>query len=56
MSVSIDLSEFKSAGVYTVEIDNTVSDREVSSNPLRMIVGFANKGVFNRPVLLQTVK
>lgn len=53
MSLSIDLSSFKSAGIYTVEIDNTAREREVTTDPMRLIVGFANKGPFNRPVLLR---
>jgi len=50
--ISIDLSSLKAAGIYTLEVDNTqrVSN---TTNALRMIVGFCNKGPFNRPVLLE---
>lgn len=50
--ISIDLSTIKSAGIYTIEIDN--SQREVT-NPtsLRLLPGFNNKGPFNRPVFMQ---
>ena len=51
--ISIDLSSIKAAGIYTLEIDNT--QREITQNvqSLRMLVGFNNKGTFNRPVLLE---
>ena len=50
--ISIDLSTIKAAGIYTIEVDGT--QREIS-NPtaLRLLVGFNNKGSFNRPVFLQ---
>lgn len=50
--ISIDLSTIKAAGIYTLEIDET--QREVSSpTSLRLLVGFNNKGAFNRPVFMQ---
>jgi hypothetical protein len=50
--ISIDLSSIKAAGIYTIEIDNT--QREIT-NPtsLRLLVGFNNRGPFNRPVFMQ---
>ena len=45
--ISLDLSSIKAAGIYTIEIDNTYRDL---TNPqsLRLLVGFNNKGPFNR--------
>lgn len=50
--ISIDLNSFKAAGIYTLEIDNTARVADESAESLRMLVGFSNKGPFNRPVLL----
>lgn len=50
--ISLDLSTLKAAGVYTLEIDNSVRT-STTTNSLRMIPGFSNKGPFNRPVYLQ---
>ena len=51
--ISLDLSSIKAAGIYTIEIDNTYRDL---TNPtsLRLLVGFNNKGPFNRPVFMST--
>ena len=51
--ISIDLNSFKAAGIYTLEVDNTVRAIDEATDSLRMLVGFSNKGPFNRPVLLQ---
>ena len=51
--ISIDLSSLKAAGIYTLEIDNSQRTSEDTTESLRMLVGFSNKGPFNRPVLLQ---
>lgn len=50
--ISLDLNSFKAAGIYTLEIDNTARVADESADALRMLVGFSNKGPFNRPVLL----
>lgn len=50
--ISLDLTTIKAAGVYTIEIDNTVRTT-TTTNSLRMIPGFSDKGPFNRPVFLQ---
>lgn len=50
--ISLDLSTLKAAGVYTLEIDNSVRT-STTTNSLRLIPGFSNKGPFNRPVFLQ---
>lgn len=49
--VSIDLSSLKAAGIYTLEIDNSQRSNE-TTEALRLVAGFSNKGPFNRPVLL----
>lgn len=51
--ISLDLSSIKSAGVYTIEIDES-QRTETQVNALRLLVGFSGKGPFNRPVFLQT--
>ena len=51
--ISLDLSSIKSAGIYTIEIDES-QRTETQINALRLAVGFAGKGTFNRPVFLQT--
>lgn len=51
--ISVDLNSFKAAGIYTLEVDNTARVADESVESLRMLVGFSNKGPFNRPVLLQ---
>lgn len=53
--LTLDLAQFKSAGVYTLEIDETAQYR-VETNALRLLVGFSAKGPFNKPVFLRDVK
>ena len=50
--LTLDLSVFKSSGVYTLEFDASES---IIVNPqtVRLVVGFSNKGPFNTPVYLQ---
>ena len=50
--ISIDLSSIKSAGIYTIEIDES-QRTETQVTALRLLVGFNGKGPFNRPVFLQ---
>lgn len=53
--ISLDLSQFKSAGVYTVEIHN--SERiVVTTQSLRLIPGFASTGPYNTPVFIRSTK
>lgn len=50
--ISLDLSNIKSAGIYTIEIDESQRvEQQISS--LRLLVGFNGKGPFNRPVFIQ---
>lgn len=50
--ISLDLSSIKSAGIYTIEIDES-QRTETQVTALRLLVGFAGKGPFNRAVFLQ---
>ncbi len=50
-SLSLDLSQFKAAGVYTIEIDQ--SERvTVTTQSLRLVPGFSKTGPFNAPVFI----
>ena len=51
--ISLDLSSIKSAGIYTIEIDESMRVDLNTISALRLLVGFAGKGAFNRPVFLQ---
>ena len=51
--ISLDLSSIKSAGIYTIEIDESMRVDLNTITALRLLVGFAGKGAFNRPVFLQ---
>lgn len=52
MKVSLDLNKFKASGVYTIEFDATETIN-VTSQTIRLVVGFSRKGVFNSPVFLR---
>lgn len=51
--LALDLSRFQSAGVYTVEIDQ--SERiVVTTQSLRLLPGFSKTGPFNSPVFIRS--
>ena len=51
--VALDLSQFKSAGVYTIELDQ--SERvTVTTQSLRLVPGFSAQGPFNAPVFIRS--
>jgi len=53
--IALDLSQFRSAGVYTVEIDN--SERiTVTTQSLRLVPGFSAQGPFNTPVFVRSTR
>ena len=53
--IALDLSQFKSSGVYTVELDN--SERiVVTTQSLRLLPGFAAQGPYNKPVFIKSTK
>lgn len=53
--LTLDLSVFKSSGVYTLEFD---ASENIVVNPqtVRLVVGFSNKGPFNTPVYVPDVQ
>ena len=51
----LDLNSFKASGVYTIEIDQSNSI-VVTSQTVRLIIGFSRQGPFNVPVFLSNVK
>lgn len=53
MALILDFNRYKSAGIYVEEYDNTTMSNAAAPDSLRLLVGFANKGIFNRPVYLQ---
>ena len=53
--IKLDLSQFKASGVYTLEFD--ASDNVIlTSQTIRLVVGFSNKGPFNTPVYVPDIK
>ena len=53
--LALDLSQFKSAGVYTIEVDQ--SERiVVTTQSLRLVPGFSKQGPFNAPVFIRSTK
>lgn len=54
-NISLDLNNFKSAGVYTVEIDNT-ERIVVNTQALRLVPGFSTTGLPNAPVFIRSTK
>jgi hypothetical protein len=52
--ITLDLNRFKASGVYTIEFDS--SERiVVTTQTIRLVVGFSRKGPFNAPVFLRDV-
>ena len=53
--ITLDLNQFKASGVYTVEFD--ASERVVlTTETIRLVVGFSRRGPFNAPVFLRDLK
>lgn len=52
--VTLNLSDYKSSGVYFVEIDNSIAKGTNANVALRLAVGFNENGPFNRPVYLSS--
>jgi hypothetical protein len=53
--ITLDLNQFKASGVYTVEFD--ASERVVlTTETIRLVVGFSRKGPFNAPVFIRDLK
>ena len=53
--ISLNLSQFKSAGVYTIEIDQSQTVT-VTTQSLRLVPGFSKVGPFNTPVFIRSTK
>lgn len=53
--LALDLSQFKSAGVYTIEVDQ--SERiTVTTQSLRLVPGFSKIGPYNTPVFIRSTR
>jgi len=52
--IKLDLSQFKASGVYTLEFDAS-ENVILTSQTIRLVVGFSNKGPFNAPVYIPDV-
>ncbi len=53
--LALDLSQFQSAGVFTIEVDQT--DRiTVTTQSLRLLPGFAKQGPYNAPVFIRSTR
>ena len=53
--LALDLTQFKSAGVYTIEVDQ--SERiTVTTQSLRLVPGFSAIGPFNTPVFIRSTR
>jgi len=55
MANILDLNSFKASGTYQIEIDASESI-SVTSQTVRLIIGFSRTGQFNVPVFLSNVK
>jgi hypothetical protein len=53
--IKLDLSQFKASGVYTLEFDAS-ENVILTSQTIRLVVGFSNKGPFNTPVYIPDLK
>jgi len=49
--IKIDYSQFKASGVYTLEFDSS-QNVILTSQTIRLVVGFSNVGPFNTPVYI----
>lgn len=49
--VKIDYSQFRASGVYTLEFDAS-QNVILTSQTIRLVIGFSNKGPFNTPVYI----
>ena len=53
--ISLDLSQLKSSGIYTLEFDQS-EQFLVNPQTVRLVVGFSKKGPFNAPVFCPDIK
>ena len=52
--IKLDLSQFKASGVYTLEFDAS-ANVILTTQTIRLVVGFSNRGPFNAPVYIPDV-
>jgi len=53
-NITLDLNQFKASGVYTIEYDQSQSI-VVTTQTVRLVLGFSRTGPINAPVFLQDV-
>lgn len=53
--ITLDLNRFKASGVYTIEFDASES-LVISTQTVRLVVGFSRIGPFNAPVFLRDIR
>lgn len=54
-NITLDLNRFKASGVYTIEFD--ASERIiVSTQTIRLVVGFSRFGPINAPTFLRDIR
>jgi len=53
--ITLDLNRFKASGVYTIEFDASES-LVISTQTIRLVVGFSRIGPFNAPVFLRDIR
>ena len=53
--ISLDLSQFKASGIYTLEYDQSQTFL-VNPQTVRLVVGFSKQGPFNAPVFCPDIK
>lgn len=51
--LTLNLSDYKSSGVYFVEIDNSIITGSVNS-AIRLAIGYNERGPFNRPIYISS--
>lgn len=52
--IKLDLSQFKASGVYTLEFDAS-ANVVLTTQTIRLVVGFSNQGPFNAPVYIPDI-
>jgi hypothetical protein len=55
MAIPVAYQSFKAAGIYRLIYDKSTIPNTGSTNTLRLIVGYSDKGPFNTPVLVSSV-
>jgi hypothetical protein len=53
--ITLDLNRFKASGIYTIEFDASESI-VISTQTIRLVVGFSRIGTFNAPTFLRDIR